>query len=193
MTDYLDKKLLIAMPGMLDDTFAQTTVLLCAHSEDGAMGLITNRLMDDLTFPELLDQIDIWDDENGPDPVLSPRDCPVHFGGPVDQSRGFVLHSPDYHTEGATVRIGPGICLTATVEILKDLAQGNGPEHVLLTLGYAAWEPGQLEREIQANGWLHADVSAELVFSVPIPERYPLAFNQLGIDPSFLASSAGHA
>ena len=193
MSDLLDKKILIAMPGMLDDMFADTTVLICAHSDEGAMGLITNKLSDELDFSQLVSQIDLWSDDETPPASFAPRDCPVHTGGPVDPSRGFVLHSPDYFTKGASVKITKDICLTATVDILRAMACGGGPRHVLLALGYAAWAPGQLEDEIQANGWLHTEATPNLVFGTPVHERYGLAFSGLGIDPSFLTTSAGHA
>jgi len=192
MVHSLDKTILIAMPGMLDETFHETTVLICAHSDDGAMGLVLNRLTDDLRFPALVEQLDLWDSDPAPS-LLTPRDCQIHVGGPVDPSRGFVLHSPDYFCDGSSVRITDDICLTATVDILRELATGAGPEHVLLALGYAAWSPGQLEYELQTNGWLHTEATSELVFSCPVEHRYRRAFARIGIDPGFLATSGGRA
>ncbi|MEO1720329.1 MAG: YqgE/AlgH family protein [Pseudomonadota bacterium] len=188
-------KLLIAMPGMVDDNFAETTVLVCAHSPEGAMGLVTNRPAADMSFARLVEHLELLD--NG-DPVVqleggAPDDCPIHVGGPVEPSRGFVLHSPDYFTEGASVRIIGDICLTATVDILRTMAQGDGPKDALLALGFAAWEPGQLEREIQANGWLHTAATEDLVFKHQPEARYSAAMGALGIDPSFLVTSGGHA
>lgn len=194
MSDYLDGHILIAMPGMLDENFAETAVLLCAHSEEGAMGLVINRISESFDFERLILQLDLWDKEPEPAAIASAnRSRPIHIGGPVDPSRGFVLHSPDYFTKGASVRVTDTICLTATVDILKAMARGSGPKHAMLALGYAAWDAGQLESEIQANGWLHTKANAHLVFDTPIERRYDQAFDDLGIDPTFLVTSAGHA
>lgn len=220
MSDTLEGKLLIAMPQMLDDNFARTVVLMCLHSDEGAMGLIINRLSRTIDFDTLAAQIDLLDtgasaDEadvddtddtgatgdddpmGGPGPARASRaqmqTFPVHTGGPVEPSRGFVLHSPDFLCQGASVRVAQNIYLTATVEMLKAMAEGRGPKHAFLALGYAAWDAGQLEREIQANGWLHTDASAKLVFETPLDQIYDGALGALGIDPSFLVTGAGHA
>ncbi|MEM1306457.1 MAG: YqgE/AlgH family protein [Pseudomonadota bacterium] len=188
-------KILIAMPGMTDDNFADTTVLVCAHSSEGAMGLITNKLADNMSFARLVDHLDLLDDGDAIEPVEagSPDDCPVQIGGPVEPSRGFVLHTPDYFVDGSSVRVVGDICLTATVDILRTMAVGNGPQDAILALGYSAWEPGQLEQEIQANGWLHTDASTDLVFERAPEQKYTAAMDQLGIDPSFLITSGGRA
>lgn len=199
---------LIAMPGMLDSNFADTVVLICTHTREGAMGLIVNRPAETVTFRRLVKHLDLLGsgeagdnaeddafpdraDDDTPDDSVSP--CPVVVGGPVEPSRGFVLHSPDYYSEGNTVRIIPDVCLTATVDILRALARGKGPEHALLALGYAAWDSGQLEREFQANGWLHTPATSALVFETALDKRYSAAFAALGIDPSFLVTSGGTA
>jgi len=214
MSDTLESKLLIAMPQMLDDNFARTVVLMCLHSSEGAMGLIINRLSRTIDFDTLAAQIDLLDHGSGADeanaddvgtddaadvrpetPVSRARmrSFPVHTGGPVEPSRGFVLHTPDFLCHGASVRVAQNIHLTATVEMLKAMAEGRGPKHAFLALGYAAWDAGQLEREIQANGWLHTDACPELVFETPLDEIYDRALGALGIDPSFLVTGAGHA
>ncbi|MEL7302269.1 MAG: YqgE/AlgH family protein [Pseudomonadota bacterium] len=194
MTETLEGKLLIAMPVMTDPRFAQSVIFMCAHSDDGAMGLIVNQLSDDVTFRSLISQLDMAEefDVDIPDPetVAERR---VHVGGPVDPARGFVLHSPDYFVEGASVTVADGICLTATLEVLASMAQSPSPKDAFLALGYAGWTAGQLEAEIQANGWLHTDATTELVFATPIEDRYRRAMDQLGIDPSFLVSTSGRA
>ncbi|MEL6292212.1 MAG: YqgE/AlgH family protein [Pseudomonadota bacterium] len=190
----LSGKLLIAMPGMLDDNFSKTTVLMCAHSDEGAMGLITNRLADDISFEKLVENVDLLDDGDPIDPqIIGVGDIAVHVGGPVEPQRGFVLHSPDYYIDGSSAEITGEICLTATVDILRRLAAGTGPREALLALGYAAWSPGQLETEIQANGWLHTDASADLIFRNALTDRYQAAFDDLGVDPSFLVAQSGRA
>lgn len=178
-------QLLIAMPAMQDTRFQQSVIYLCAHSEDGAMGLVVNRLLDALTFPELLEQIGVEGD-----PVSS--DIRVHTGGPVESGRGFVLHSADYLQEGTLV-VDDSIGLTASVEILKDIAAGGGPHRSLLALGYSGWGPGQLEAEITANGWLHVSADDELVFSDNIAETWSRAMAKIGVDATTLSGQAGHA
>jgi putative transcriptional regulator len=200
--DRLTGQLLIAMPGMLDDMFNGTAVLMCTHSEAGAMGLIINRIADGVSFEELVENLDLLEandaevdpeDEGGAPRVYNPQPCPMHVGGPVEPNRGFVLHTPDYFTEGSTVQIISGVCMTATIDILRALAFGNGPSEALLMLGYAAWDAGQLESEIQSNGWLHASATDDIVFSTAVENRYTAAMSQLGVDPSFLVSTAGRA
>ena len=189
----LEGQLLIAMPGMTDSRFARSVVYMCSHSDQGAMGLIINKPADDLRFGDLLKQVDLFEDDetvelNGPD-----ADRPVHTGGPVETSRGFVLHSPDYHIKSATITITDGICLTATTDILKAMAAGKGPVRSMLALGYAGWAPGQLESELGANGWLNCPADPELVFADDPAEKYDRALSVLGVDPSHLVSTAGRA
>jgi len=180
-------KLLIAMPGMGDPRFEKSVVFLCAHSEEGAMGLIVNKPMTELSFSELLGQLGI---EQAP----GARDIRVHFGGPVEHARGFVLHSGDYRTESdSTLRVDTRFGMTATIDILEAIASGNGPSESLLALGYAGWGPGQLEGEIQDNGWLTCDALPELVFDGVDATKWERALRTLGVDPLLLSSAAGRA
>jgi putative transcriptional regulator len=191
---YLDGQLLIAMPNMSDPRFARSVIYLCAHTEEGAMGLIINQTARNLSFPDLLDRLEIFplsrDDGIDLDDV---PDLPIHVGGPVETGRGFVLHTSDYFVQDSTLTIKDEICLTATLEILKAIATGQGPEHAILALGYAGWSPGQLESEIHANGWLNCPASADIVFGDDRQDKYEQALAQLGIDPSHLVGDSGHA
>jgi putative transcriptional regulator len=182
----LTAKLLIAMPGMGDPRFDRSVIFLCAHSADGAMGLIVNKPTPDLAFRDLLDQLGI---SSGPKTIR----LPVHVGGPVEHGRGFVLHSADYGRPGSTLGIDDSFGMTATLEILEDIAKGNGPRSAILALGYAGWGPGQLENEIQRNGWLTCDASEGLVFETPDGEKWSAALNELGVDARLLSSTAGRA
>ena len=192
---YLDGQLLIAMPGMPDSRFKRSVIYMCAHSEDGAMGIILNQSAPNVDFPELIGQLLQDDDLDEQEPAIDPRldRISVHVGGPVDSARGFVLHSSDYFVEDATLSIDSQFCLTATVDILRAIAAGDGPRRAILALGYSGWSSGQLESEIQANGWLHCTADPELVFETPPEEKYDQALSKLGIDPSHLVSDAGHA
>jgi len=181
----LTGKLLIAMPGMSDPRFERSVVFLCAHSDDGAMGLVVNKPIAELGLSELLEQIKI--------PARRGISQPVHFGGPVESGRGFVLHSTDFLLSEATLRVDEAFAMTATVEILERMAEGRGPERALVALGYAGWAPGQLEGEIKANGWLVADATTELVFERPDSVKWEEAIRSLGIDPQMLSASAGRA
>ena len=182
----LDGKLLVAMPGMGDPRFEKSVILICAHSPEGAMGLIINRPARDLTFGNLLDQLSIPRAPEG-------RDIRIHSGGPVERGRGFVLHSPDYTGGPATMRIGSGYGMTATLDILEALARGDGPARALLALGYSGWGPGQLEDEIRANGWLITDAAEDLVFSADDAGKWMGALKGMGIDPLMLSAAAGRA
>jgi putative transcriptional regulator len=190
---YLDGHFLIAMPGMQDPRFLRTVVYMCAHSPDGAMGITINQPAPQITFRDLLVQLDIIPE--GPEIRLpgSAGRMRVHRGGPVEAGRGFVLHSADYFVESSTLPIDENISLTATLEILKAIAGGGGPEKALLALGYAGWAPGQLEREINDNGWLHCPALPELIFDADTEGKYLRALALIGIDPGRLASQAGHA
>ncbi|MGF1477584.1 MAG: YqgE/AlgH family protein [Geminicoccaceae bacterium] len=181
----LTGQLLVAMPTVSEEPFARTVIYLCAHSEDGAMGLVVNRVMDQLTFPNLIDQL-------GLDAGTRGDDTPIHFGGPVESSRGFVLHSADY-IQDSTLVINQEIALTATVEVLKAIAGGHGPRRRVLALGYAGWAPGQLDSEIQANGWLMAPADGDLVFGPDNDNKWERALRKIGIDPAVFHSEAGHA
>jgi putative transcriptional regulator len=190
---YLDGQLLIAMPVMGDPRFERSVIYMCAHSSEGAMGIMVNRPAGSIDFPELLVQLDIikeGDEIKLPETAESMK---VLKGGPVDTGRGFVLHSSDFYIENATLRIDDGICLTATVDILKAIAKGSGPKHAILALGYAGWAPGQLENEIQGNGWLHCDADQDLIFGGDVEEKYARALRKIGIDPGMLSNDAGHA
>ena len=190
---YLDGQLLVAMPGMLDERFARSVIYLCAHSADGAMGIVVNRPAADLNMPDLLVQLDIIPEA---DRIQLPQrvgKMQVLMGGPVETSRGFVLHSPDFFLDQSTLPIDEGICLTATVDILRAIAEGQGPECAVLALGYAGWSAGQLESEIHANGWLNCPADPDLVFHTSAEDRYDRAMRKIGIDPALLSTVAGHA
>jgi putative transcriptional regulator len=190
---YLDGQMLIAMPSMQDERFARTVIYLCAHSADGAMGIVINQPVRSLRFPELLVQLDIIGAaETGrlPPPV---EDLRVLCGGPVESARGFVLHSADFFSQDATLPVGEDICLTATLDILRAMAGGTGPRNALLALGYAGWAPGQLESEIQANGWLHCAADGDILFAPETETKYERALGKLGVDPAMLSTNAGHA
>ena len=184
-TGYLTGHLLIAMPQMQDPRFARSVVYLCAHTGDGAMGLVVNKLVDNVTLPDLLEQLNI---RTG----AIDREIRVHFGGPVETGRGFVLHSADY-VQDATLVVDRNVALTATIDILKSIAEGGGPNHCLLALGYAGWAPGQLELEIQANGWLSVGADPDLVFGPGLDDKWGQAMAKIGIDHSKLSGEAGHA
>jgi len=190
---YLDGQLLIAMPVMDDERFARSVIYMCAHSSEGAMGIIVNRPAGSIDFPQLLVQLDII---NKADQIKLPggaEDMKVLKGGPVDTGRGFVLHSSDFFIKDATLPIDDGICLTATLDILKAIAAGSGPKHAILALGYAGWAPGQLENEIQHNGWLHCPADPDLIFGMDAEGKYQRALEKIGIDLAMLSNEAGHA
>jgi putative transcriptional regulator len=191
--DFLDGQLLIAMPLMTDRRFARSVVYLCAHSEDGAMGLIINQRAPHISFPDLLERLGIVQSDTGDGVSNEKQSISIHVGGPVETGRGFVLHSSDYFADDSTLPIEDGVCLTATIDILKAIAAGKGPNKAILALGYAGWSPGQLESEIQANGWLNCPADLGLIFNPDVESKYTRAFAKIGIDPSHLVSDAGHA
>lgn len=178
-------QLLVAMPQMRDSRFERSVIYMCAHSAEGAMGLVLNKLFDQISFPDLLDQLNI---KTGP----RTKQILVHFGGPVESGRGFVLHSDDYVRDG-TLTITDGFALTATIDILRAIADGEGPRSSLLALGYAGWGPGQLETEIQQNGWLTVPADPTLVFDGDLEAKWTRALAKLGVQPSALSGDAGHA
>jgi putative transcriptional regulator len=183
---FLDGQLLIAMPGMGDLRFERSVIFMCAHSAEGAMGLIVNKPAPELTFADLLAQLKI--------PASADlRERRVHFGGPVEHGRGFVLHSADYAVEGSSLTIDARFAMTATVDILQDMARGAGPKRALLALGYSGWGPGQLEGEIQANGWLTAAADPDLVFGARDAGKWEAALRSLSIDPRLLSAEGGRA
>jgi putative transcriptional regulator len=184
---FLEGKLLIALPGMTDPRFERSVIFMCAHSLDtGAMGICINRPVEGLDFGSLIDELDI---ETGPETP----DLPVHYGGPVDNGRGFVLHSTDYEGEESTLAITDDISLTATLDILRALARGKGPRKALFALGYSGWGEGQIEQEIQANAWVHCDADAEILFDRSGQDKWTAALAKMGIDASHLTANAGRA
>jgi len=182
---YLTGHLLIAMPTMADPRFQRTVVYLCAHNAEGAMGLVVNRLYGSISFRDLLEQLEIH-------PQRADVDLRVHYGGPVESGRGFVLHSTDFVREG-TMMVDEDVALTATVDILRAISEGRGPRQSLLALGYAGWGPGQLDAEIQANGWLTAPSDGSLLFDRDLETKWERAFAKLGVSWSALSGEAGHA
>jgi len=183
--EYLSGQLLIAMPGMTDPRFRKSVIYLCAHNADGAMGLVVNRKLESLTFSDMLEQLGI----DATDPADQIR---VHFGGPVESGRGFVLHSRDYLQE-PTMIVDGEVALTATLDILKEMANGAGPSQSLLALGYAGWGPGQLDAEILSNGWLHVAADDDLVFGDNLDLKWKQAMGKIGIDPLMLSDNTGNA
>jgi len=177
-------QLLIAMPQMQDKRFARSVIFLCAHNEEAAMGLVVNKFIDSVTMPELLEKLGI------PSVGLVGR-ARVHSGGPVEEGRGFVLHSDDY-VEQNTLVVG-SMALTATLDILRAIGRGKGPRRSLLALGYAGWGPGQLDAEMQENGWLHVPADEAIVFDDGVADKWQRALGKLGIDPIALSGDAGHA
>ena len=190
---YLDGQLLIAMPSMSDPRFERSVIYMCAHSEQGAMGIIINKTTPMISFGDLLAQLDITGSEAAIEPPPELSGMPVLFGGPVEQGRGFVLHTIDYFTADSSLPVAGNIALTATIDILRAMAKGEGPERAALALGYSGWAPGQLENEIKHNGWLTCAADEELLFGLDYAERYAAALKKLKIDPGMLSSDAGHA
>src|ERR687892_2638380 len=185
---YLDGQMLIAMPSMRDERFTRSVIYVCAHSSEGAMGIVVNQPAANINFPDLLVQLEVIP---AADLIQLPRRAnivKVLKGGPVETWRGFVLHSADFFIENSTLPIDEGICLTATLDILKAIARGTGPASAVLALGYAGWSPGQLENEIQHNGWLHCAADPELIFGADIESKYDKALRKIGIDLAMLSS-----
>lgn len=178
---------------MSDKRFARSVIYVCAHSEDGAMGIIINQRAHHISPVDLLERLGISTrskDDEVSDTVLG---LAIHVGGPVETGRGFVLHSSDYFTSDSTLAIEPGVSLTATIDILKAIVGGQGPNRAILALGYAGWSPGQLESEIRANGWLNCPADVELLFDDNLESKYTRALARIGIDLSHLSSEAGRA
>jgi len=190
---YLDGQILIAMPAMSDERFARSVIYVCAHSTEGAMGIIVNKPAANIKFPDLLVQLEVIPASERIELPVQTEDVKVLKGGPVETGRGFVLHSADFFIENSTLPIDEGICLTATLDILKAIARGNGPASAILALGYAGWAPGQLEQEIQENGWLHCSADPELIFGTDTGAKYEKALHKIGVDLGQLSSEAGHA
>ena len=182
---YLTGQLLIAMPHLQDTRFERSVIYICVHNEDGAMGLVVNRLSEDLTFPDLLEQV-------GVELTSENVSMPIHIGGPVEAGMGFVLHTSDY-VQGSTIQVNDTISLTHTVEILKDIADGRGPRQAILALGYAGWGAGQLDGEIQENSWLNVLADEGLIFEGSQRDKWQRSIAKLGVDVSLLSGEAGHA
>lgn len=182
----LTGKMLIAMPGMGDPRFEHSVVLLCEHSAEGAMGLIVNKPNEDIDLAALLEQLDI-------EGARKVEGGPVHFGGPVETGRGFVLHSPDYASVVTTVQVQDDLHMTATLDVLEDIGRGFGPAKYLLALGYSGWGAGQLEAEIAQNGWLTCDADARLVFDLPNASKWQAALESIGVAALALSAEGGRA
>ena len=192
----LTGQMLIAMPGMGDARFDRSVILMCAHSSDGAMGLIVNKPASDVAFADLLAQLDIEQDGAAlPKGAKTAKgDTRVVLGGPVESGRGFVVHSMDYTSNDSTLEVVPGIGMTATLDILEDIARGHGPSRTVLALGYSGWGPGQLEREIAQNGWLTCALQEAVIFEPGDTEtKWIAALKSLGIDPLMLSADGGRA
>ncbi len=184
--EFLDGRILIAMPGMQDPRFHRSLVYLCAHSADGAMGLIVNKRADDLKLKDLFGKLGI--------PIGSGiARKPVHYGGPVEMGRGFVLHSSDYHSDEATMQVDDATSMTATLDILHAMATDRGPDRAIIALGYAGWAPGQLEAELQANGWLACPADEGLLFGTDEDSKWDKALAKIGVHPAMLSSTGGRA
>ena len=192
-SSYLDGQMLIAMPSIGDPRFERSLIYLCAHSDNGAMGIIVNKRSPMISFADLLDRLEVIPDSER---IKLPHDVSglqVQFGGPVEPARGFVLHTSDYFSAETTLPIDERVALTATLDILRAIAGGQGPRRVLLALGYAGWGPGQLESEINHNGWLHCAADEDLLFGRDLDGKYTSALAKIGVDPSMLSAEAGHA
>jgi putative transcriptional regulator len=188
---FLDGQLLIAMPIMTDRRFQRSVIYVCAHTDEGAMGLIINQRARNMAFPDLLERLGITAPDGATPLGLEAK--AVHTGGPVETGRGFVLHTSDYNSTDSTLQIDDSVSLTATVDILRDIAAGNGPDRSILALGYASWAAGQLENEFRANGWLNCAADPDLVFSTDLDAKYGRALAKLGVDLSRLVGDVGHA
>jgi putative transcriptional regulator len=190
---FLDGQMLIATPSMQDERFARSVIYICAHSSEGAMGIVVNQPAPHISFPDLLVKLDVIPAAELIQLPSRAGGVKVLKGGPVETERGFVLHSADFFIQNSTLSIDRGICLTATLDILKAIARGKGPENAILALGYAGWAPGQLENEIHHNGWLHCTADSDLVFGTDIETKYDKALHKIGIRPGMLSSEIGHA
>ncbi len=184
--DELAGKLLIAMPGIGDPRFERAVILVCEHSDEGTMGLIINKVAQEVRLSDVTEQLEL----GTPDLAVSGE---VYFGGPVEMGRGFVLHSSEYISGIASHKVIEGVRLSGTLDVLEDIAQGRGPLQALLALGYAGWGAGQLEGEILQNGWLSVEADADFVFSPDADSKWSRALGKLGIDPLMLSADAGHA
>ncbi|WP_313615899.1 YqgE/AlgH family protein [Agrobacterium sp.] len=188
---FLDGQFLIAMPGMNDGNFDRSVIYICAHSSAGAMGFIINRPQQ-ITFTDVLLHLNLMDSN---DAIMLPnhtREFPIQCGGPVESGRGFVLHSDDYSSE-SSIPVSDEISLTATLDIVRAISNGSGPDRATMLLGYAGWGPGQLEEEIAQNGWLNCAANDAMIFDRSLDNKYERALSLMGIELSALSTTAGHA
>ncbi len=183
---HLSGQLLIAMPGMGDPRFDRTVIYMCSHSDEGAMGLVVNRRAQGVTFRELMQQLDL---KIGPDAQAGA----IHYGGPVEMGRGFVLHSDDFHVDDATMRVDAGVSLTATLDVLRAMGEGQGPRRALIALGYSGWAPQQLEGELRGNGWLTCAADEDILFSDDDAGKWARALAKIGVSPAALSATGGTA
>lgn len=189
----LKGEFLVAMPGMGDERFRDTVVYIVGHGDEGAMGLVINRPVEDMSFADILEELGLGEKDEIIRLPSTVREREVLRGGPMQRGRGFVLHSPDYFREGNSYVVNDEICLTATLDILKAMAFKHSPADAVFALGYCGWAPGQLENEIALNGWLTVPFSRNLLFGSQLSERYDIALSQLGITRATLSGVAGHA
>jgi putative transcriptional regulator len=191
--DTLKGQFLVAMPDMADPRFREAVIYLVGHEDEGAMGLVVNHSLDDMRFSDILEELKLGEKDEIirlPDSV---KNRAVLRGGPVQKSRGFVLHSSDYFKTGNSYEVDGDICLTATLDILKSIAFKNAPSEALFALGYCGWSPGQLEGELRGNGWLTVPFDRDLLFALPIEDRYEAALSRLGITRASLSGVSGNA
>jgi putative transcriptional regulator len=189
---YLDGQILVAMPDMADERFARSVIYLCAHSAEGAMGIMLNKPQRASNFPDLLEHLKIIDPKEGITLSSAAKDIQILSGGPVQKERGFVLHSADFFIDNSTLPIDEDVSLTTTIDILRAIATGKGPDRAVLALGYAGWEAGQLENEIQLNGWLHCPADNAILFDREFDTKYERALRSIGVDLGSLSTVAGH-
>ncbi len=192
-SDFLDGQILIAMPTMSDPRFERSVIYICAHSNEGAMGLVINKPAENIDFVELMSRLNMPEGTDSIEFNFEDKGRVVHFGGPVEPGRGFVLHTGEYNCRENTLAINEDVGLTATLDVLHEIAVGEGPKKSLLALGYAGWSPGQLESEILQNGWLHCPADEKLLFGTGVEDKYKTALDKLGIDPALLSNEAGRA
>jgi putative transcriptional regulator len=190
---YLDGQFLVAMPGMADERFARSVVYMCAHTSEGSMGIVLNQRAPQVKLPELLVQLGVVPDGEAILLPVKARRINVLRGGPVETGRGFVLHSADYFVEAATMPVDEGLCLTTTIDILKAIARGEGPDRAVLALGYAGWSAGQIENEVRENAWLSCPADADIIFDDGIETKYERVMRSIGVDPAMLSAEAGRA
>ncbi|HEY5049128.1 MAG TPA: YqgE/AlgH family protein [Rhizomicrobium sp.] len=183
---FLEGKLLIALPGMTDPRFEKSVIFICAHSGEGAMGIVVNKPVAGLSFHDLLRKLEL-------EVTARTLNFPVLYGGPVETGRGFVLHSGDYDSADATLPVSEDVSLTATLDILRAMGKGGGPQNAIFALGYAGWNAGQIENEIRSNGWIHCDCNSALLFKTNLDNKWATALGKLGIDASGLSAHVGHA